>query len=429
MLSFIHLSDIHFNKNNGDKYDPDNELRKELLFDISNNCKFENMQGVLICGDIAFSGKKEEYEGAKDFLKTICDSLSIGHDRVFCVPGNHDVNQSVPKKNMAIKLLQDKLESTETVELFDDILARIHRADEDREQLYRPIEEYNRFATQYCSTASQDEHILLFKIALSDKYILKIFGMNSTVISNADDHKSQETERLMRIGRSMLPQREQNTIILTLCHHPPECWKDTDKQLEGTMNHRVNIQLYGHKHIQTIKQAKTGSIIVGSGATQPSRKEQIWQPMYNWIEIDIETEGQTDYLLVNIYPRIFCKEKGAFDCDYSQCEEGKVYKHFAIPIDPVQTVTDQTNTATNMTEEEETGELDENQDSLKKYFVYTFLNLSQPKQRAFLREYEIDIDRSIDPIHYINDIINIIIKRNCLKRICSELENYHVHSK
>lgn len=35
MLSFIHLSDIHFRRYSGDLYDIDNDLRAELIHDIS----------------------------------------------------------------------------------------------------------------------------------------------------------------------------------------------------------------------------------------------------------------------------------------------------------------------------------------------------------------------------------------------------------
>ena len=35
MLSFIHLSDIHFHKYSGDAYDIDHDLRCEIIRDIS----------------------------------------------------------------------------------------------------------------------------------------------------------------------------------------------------------------------------------------------------------------------------------------------------------------------------------------------------------------------------------------------------------
>ena len=37
MLSFIHLSDIHFRTFSGDPFDIDEDLRSELIYDISHN--------------------------------------------------------------------------------------------------------------------------------------------------------------------------------------------------------------------------------------------------------------------------------------------------------------------------------------------------------------------------------------------------------
>ena len=61
MLAFIHLSDIHFNKYSGDPYDVDKDLRNEVLHDIANYCKkaILEINGILICGDIAFSGQAD----------------------------------------------------------------------------------------------------------------------------------------------------------------------------------------------------------------------------------------------------------------------------------------------------------------------------------------------------------------------------------
>ena len=97
MLSFIHLSDIHFQKYSGDAYDLDADLRNELLIDLSKNFpqSISNANGILICGDIAFSAQKKEYAVASDFLEQLCQQVSLDPSMVFCVPGNHDVDQGM----------------------------------------------------------------------------------------------------------------------------------------------------------------------------------------------------------------------------------------------------------------------------------------------------------------------------------------------
>ena len=72
-ITFIHLSDIHFRKTSGSSTDIDEDLRNAILTDIQYNAKkrLKNIKGVLVGGDIAFAGKREEYDIAKKFLQYV----------------------------------------------------------------------------------------------------------------------------------------------------------------------------------------------------------------------------------------------------------------------------------------------------------------------------------------------------------------------
>lgn len=76
-ITFIHLSDIHFRKTSGSSTDIDEDLRNAILTDIQYNAKkrLKNIKGVLVGGDIAFAGKREEYDIAKKFLGTLTSYL------------------------------------------------------------------------------------------------------------------------------------------------------------------------------------------------------------------------------------------------------------------------------------------------------------------------------------------------------------------
>ena len=91
-LIFVHLSDIHFRCWSGSEYDVDNDLRNELLLDAESVSKDHGQpQGILVTGDIAFSGTSEEYDIAKEWLAELCIKLGRTLENVWCVPGNHDV--------------------------------------------------------------------------------------------------------------------------------------------------------------------------------------------------------------------------------------------------------------------------------------------------------------------------------------------------
>lgn len=72
-ISFVHLSDIHFVKSSNNPADIDRELRDAIITDLDVNAKIalENVSGILVSGDIAFSGAKTEYEKAKEYLLEI----------------------------------------------------------------------------------------------------------------------------------------------------------------------------------------------------------------------------------------------------------------------------------------------------------------------------------------------------------------------
>jgi hypothetical protein len=64
-LVFIHLSDIHFNKKWCDYYDLDLDVRDQLEKDVAEMRKrkgLSNARGVLITGDVAFAGNKNDYD-------------------------------------------------------------------------------------------------------------------------------------------------------------------------------------------------------------------------------------------------------------------------------------------------------------------------------------------------------------------------------
>jgi hypothetical protein len=75
-LVFLHLSDIHFSKRSSTSYDPDLDLRRELVADaVRMKEKIKACSGILVSGDVAFSGKAEEYSKARDWLREVCHQL------------------------------------------------------------------------------------------------------------------------------------------------------------------------------------------------------------------------------------------------------------------------------------------------------------------------------------------------------------------
>lgn len=330
VLSFIHVSDIHFAKLSGDPYDIDEELRQAMLMDLKNCAKrhLNKIDGILVCGDLAFSGKQEEYDKANDFLNSVLQIFELKPNDIYCVVGNHDVNQEVVRNSSVLELVQDELASIKDASQLDYKIRKIQNdsiINVEGGLLYKPIETYNRyFHPMSCDyTVSNPNWSTI--MPLDDMYNLIIYGMNSVLTSNYKDHLDESgkryedgIERKMSINRGQIPRVSENSIYLSLCHHPPECWNDNS--LVNMMDSKVKIQLYGHKHIQNID-ANEQRVRISSGALQPERGED-WTPRYNWIEIWIENNE----LYVRIYPRIYNDIEGKFHNDKNSCDENHIYQ-------------------------------------------------------------------------------------------------------
>jgi 3',5'-cyclic AMP phosphodiesterase CpdA len=122
-ITILHLSDIHF-RNKKSKKEKDNEnklvqqdVRQKLIDTASSHLKEHNAPDfVVVTGDIAFSGKKPEYDEALELFEKLKNILPA-ETEFLVVPGNHDVDRDevdefvdpyyVVKNNLTDKLLQN----------------------------------------------------------------------------------------------------------------------------------------------------------------------------------------------------------------------------------------------------------------------------------------------------------------------------------
>ena len=94
LITWLHLSDFHFKA--GMHWDAEIVL-EHLLEDIERrgaiDPSLQKIDFVFITGDLGFSGKSSEYENARSFLRQLRHIAGVRKDRIFFVPGNHDVDR------------------------------------------------------------------------------------------------------------------------------------------------------------------------------------------------------------------------------------------------------------------------------------------------------------------------------------------------
>lgn len=92
-LQFLHISDLHA-KGQGER----EPWRRRRVLGDAWKLNLETLlaeegpvQFVLFTGDAAHSGRTDEYAEVTDFLHALCKELAIDLDRVYVIPGNHDL--------------------------------------------------------------------------------------------------------------------------------------------------------------------------------------------------------------------------------------------------------------------------------------------------------------------------------------------------
>ncbi|MCX6581951.1 MAG: SUMF1/EgtB/PvdO family nonheme iron enzyme [Candidatus Aminicenantes bacterium] len=152
-ITILHLSDIHFKKKKDEKNKTFRQKVQERLMEaVTGHSKKEgNPDFVVITGDIAFSGKKEEYDEAREFLGQLKKELPKGTE-FLAVPGNHDVDRDTIdeffplQENIIAKDLTDKfLENEQKVKGCINVKFKAYREFIDRLHpgLYRDKEDYS----------------------------------------------------------------------------------------------------------------------------------------------------------------------------------------------------------------------------------------------------------------------------------------------
>src|SRR5258708_8150425 len=86
--TWLHISDFHIRA--GDPYDRDVVLRA-LVKSVEDRAEKPDL--IFATGDIAHSGKPPEYEIATQFFDKLLAAAKLDRDRLFVIPGNHDVDR------------------------------------------------------------------------------------------------------------------------------------------------------------------------------------------------------------------------------------------------------------------------------------------------------------------------------------------------
>lgn len=336
-LTFLHISDLHLrtyeDPPNGlsaaPRSDLDDDLRTQLLRDVGRLAqRVGAFGGILVSGDVAFSGKSEEYAVANNYLSRLCTQIGCKESGVWVIPGNHDVVRAVISKSPALQALHHDLR-TKPAEQLGDYIQELIR-DPVGAAILNPFQPYNVFARAY-GCASEPAHLYWDSpdIRLNDGSRLRIRGLNSVLVSDASDN---DQNKKMVLGEHQVRFEEADDLVhIVMCHHPSDWIRDWDR-VETFLNRRTAVQLYGHKHVQRSEQIN-GSVRVRAGALHPSRNEAGWNPRYNMLRIAVVGVDTQRRLIVEVWARTWDTNTARFKADAVEYNGGiQEFERYELPL-------------------------------------------------------------------------------------------------
>jgi predicted MPP superfamily phosphohydrolase len=308
VLTFVHLSDIHFvDRDHGTQFDLGRQIRATLLDDLA--AKPSGTAGydaLLITGDIAFSGKKADFERAKAFLEDVFARTGIKPTQTYMVPGNHDVDRDFVGPKLPLWASHESIrKSTHPVEWQDIIYTQLKK--DPLHSLLAPLGAYNDFAQGYAcdSTPENLAWTRPFEKRLEGDIRVQLHGLNSALISDAADAPGR---LLVSEYQTSHFTHAHDTVDVVLCHHPPD-WLLDKQHVREVVDGFAKIALFGHEHATRIVPGKT-HLQLFAGAVEPSARDAgHWVPTYHILQLSVAGDAERE-LVVKVHTREFSKSKG-----------------------------------------------------------------------------------------------------------------------
>lgn len=309
---FIHLSDIHFGQEKGGEVIFHDDVKEQVIRHVRTLATTRHAAGaspicgVLVTGDIAYSGEKAEYDAAAAWLDRLTAAAGCGSTDVQVVPGNHDIDR--------------KRISTSAGLLFDKIMAGGQKAldlcltsEMDREVLYDRFNDYRPFAYGYgCKLDQEGGRAGEKRFDLGHGRTLCISGLNSALLCK----KKDEPGELILGARQMVFSDEDGVAHVVLSHHPLHWFSDVGTARKYLHN-RTTVLLSGHEHQPSWNVEKIDDeprfLALAAGALVPPHATEEYNYAFNVIEFSLSGDGQG--LNVAVHPHCWDRDRLRFTQD------------------------------------------------------------------------------------------------------------------
>ena len=262
-VTWLHVSDFHLS--DGAPYDQEVILRA-LVESVKRFREEGHLPDLIFAtGDIAQNGKAKEYDSATKFFDDLLDAAGLNRDRLFIIPGNHDVDRKTGKflaRALETKADADEYFGTETP--YPHLTLKLHAFSEWYNDYFKTIRSFPTNTT--CSPV---------EILTINKNRIAILPPNSALFC-IDDHDHQK----LFIGRHCLDSAKKQLaaadLTVALIHHPLDWLSPVERaKIKAALGESVDLLLHGHYHeteTESIASANGGYLKLAAGASYQTRE-------------------------------------------------------------------------------------------------------------------------------------------------------------
>ncbi|MEL0585486.1 MAG: metallophosphoesterase [Candidatus Thiodiazotropha sp. (ex. Lucinoma kazani)] len=282
-IAWLQVSDVHIRQR--EEWSQDVVLRA-----MADSIRQRRGQGltldfILATGDLAFSGKQEEYELVKRFFDELVSASGVPKERIFCIPGNHDVNRD--RQKLCFQGARSALTSPNAV---DPVLAPDN---DDLATLTQRQEGYRAFQTSYFGgqdrTVTPDGLAYVSLLAIDD-VVIAIVGLNSAWLAEGGkaDHGNLLIGERQIINAFDAADKFDAHIVIGMAHHPLHLLRDFDRNAATRhITKRCDFYHCGHLHQPESHGAgfdASACLMVAAGASFETRE---FQNAHSLVKLDL----------------------------------------------------------------------------------------------------------------------------------------------
>lgn len=281
-IRWLHVSDIHLRTR--DVWSQDVVL--EAMRDHIARLHAEGMavDFILATGDLTFSGQVGEYSLAAGFFDDLSTASGVVKDRIFCIPGNHDIDRE--RQKMSFLGARASLQDQNRIDL-------LLSPGEDLETLLKREENYRQFQTSYFPTRdsiwSADGLAYVSCISI-DNVRIAIVGLDSAWLAEGgvEDYGKLLIGERQVINALNLANTLDPHIVIGMAHHPFHLLQEFDRfPAQSRIERACHFFHCGHLHEPEAAisgYSSTGCLTLSAGASFETRQSH---NTYSLVTLDL----------------------------------------------------------------------------------------------------------------------------------------------